>query len=149
MIARLLEGVPRRALLLLGVLLVALIVAPLIASDYLLTVLILILYFAYIGQAWNIMMGFAGQLSLELRSTWDWAYGVRSALRHQPLDRAGASTPSAAAGGDRLLAFLRRFRRLLRILTSPFEFAHRLRPLALGQGSSGFPAGRQLRPNDL
>ena len=33
-------------------------------SDYLLTVLILILYFAYIGQAWNIMMGFAGQLSL-------------------------------------------------------------------------------------
>src|SRR5678809_1481592 len=24
----------------------------------------LILYFAYIGQAWNIMMGFAGQLSL-------------------------------------------------------------------------------------
>ena len=34
------------------------------ASDYLLTVLILILYFAYTGQAWNIMMGFAGQLSL-------------------------------------------------------------------------------------
>ena len=26
--------------------------------------LILILYFAYAGQAWNIMMGFAGQLSL-------------------------------------------------------------------------------------
>ena len=26
--------------------------------------LILILYFAYVGQAWNIMMGFAGQLSL-------------------------------------------------------------------------------------
>ena len=37
---------------------------PLVASDYLLTVLILILYFAYVGQAWNIMMGFAGQLSL-------------------------------------------------------------------------------------
>ena len=34
------------------------------ANDYLLTVLILILYFAYVGQAWNIMMGFAGQLSL-------------------------------------------------------------------------------------
>jgi branched-chain amino acid transport system permease protein len=30
----------------------------------LLTVLILILYFAYLGQAWNIMMGLAGQLSL-------------------------------------------------------------------------------------
>jgi len=38
--------------------------APFFASDYLLTVLILILYFAYAGQAWNIMMGFAGQLSL-------------------------------------------------------------------------------------
>ncbi len=38
--------------------------APLYAGDYLLTVLILIFYFAYVGQAWNIMMGFAGQLSL-------------------------------------------------------------------------------------
>ncbi len=64
MIARLTEGVPRRALALLGGLLAALIAAPLVAGDYLLTVLILILYFAYIGQAWNIMMGFAGQLSL-------------------------------------------------------------------------------------
>ena len=41
-----------------------LVAAPLFANDYLLTVLILILYFAYTGQAWNIMMGFAGQLSL-------------------------------------------------------------------------------------
>ncbi len=64
MIVRLIAGVPRRALVLLGVLLAGFIVAPLVASDYLLTVLILILYFAYIGQAWNIMMGFAGQLSL-------------------------------------------------------------------------------------
>ncbi len=64
MIARLIDGVPARALILLGVLLVALLFAPLVAGDYLLTVLILILYFAYIGQAWNIMMGFAGQLSL-------------------------------------------------------------------------------------
>jgi len=38
--------------------------APFVAGDYLLTVLILFLYFAYVGQAWNIMMGFAGQLSL-------------------------------------------------------------------------------------
>jgi branched-chain amino acid transport system permease protein len=36
----------------------------LFVNDYLLTVLIIILYFAYAGQAWNIMMGFAGQLSL-------------------------------------------------------------------------------------
>ena len=53
-----------RACCCLALLLAALIAAPLFASDYLLTVLILILYFAYIGQAWNIMMGFAGQLSL-------------------------------------------------------------------------------------
>jgi branched-chain amino acid transport system permease protein len=64
MLARLIDGVSPRVLVLLGVLAVALLVAPLVASDYLLTVLILILYFAYIGQAWNIMMGFAGQLSL-------------------------------------------------------------------------------------
>jgi branched-chain amino acid transport system permease protein len=64
MIGRLIEGVPRRALILLGLLLVAALLAPLVASDYLLTVLILIFYFAYVGQAWNIMMGFAGQLSL-------------------------------------------------------------------------------------
>jgi branched-chain amino acid transport system permease protein len=60
----LIEGVPRRSLALLLVLLVALIAAPWFANDYLLTVLIIILYFAYTGQAWNVMMGFAGQLSL-------------------------------------------------------------------------------------
>jgi branched-chain amino acid transport system permease protein len=60
----LIEGVPRRSLALLLVLLVALIAAPWLANDYLLTVLIIILYFAYTGQAWNVMMGFAGQLSL-------------------------------------------------------------------------------------
>ncbi len=53
-----------RVLIALGLLLALLVLAPLVASDYLLTVLIFILYFAYIGQAWNIMMGFAGQLSL-------------------------------------------------------------------------------------
>jgi branched-chain amino acid transport system permease protein len=64
MFSRLFENVSRRTLLLLATLLIVLFGAPLFASDYLLTVLILILYFAYIGQAWNIMMGFAGQLSL-------------------------------------------------------------------------------------
>jgi branched-chain amino acid transport system permease protein len=63
-IARMTRGVSRRAAILLTVLLAALLAAPLIVSDYLLTVLIIILYFAYTGQAWNIMMGFAGQLSL-------------------------------------------------------------------------------------
>jgi branched-chain amino acid transport system permease protein len=64
MIAQLLDGVPRRGLALLAALVVILLAAPLLASDYLLTVLILILYFAFTGQAWNIMFGFAGQLSL-------------------------------------------------------------------------------------
>jgi branched-chain amino acid transport system permease protein len=45
MIARLAEGATRRSL-------------------GLLTVMIVALYLAYTGQAWNIMMGFAGQLSL-------------------------------------------------------------------------------------
>jgi branched-chain amino acid transport system permease protein len=61
---RLLAGVPRRGLAWLAALLAALLAAPWLANDYLLTVLIIILYFAYTGQAWNIMFGFAGQLSL-------------------------------------------------------------------------------------
>jgi len=64
MIARLLHDVPRHALVMLAVLLAGLIAAPLFANDYLLTTLILILYFAYTGLAWNVLMGFAGQLSL-------------------------------------------------------------------------------------
>jgi len=58
------EGISRRALLLLATLLAAMVFAPLVVNDYFLTILILILYFAYLGQTWNIMMGFAGQLSL-------------------------------------------------------------------------------------
>ena len=64
MIGRLTEGVSRRALCLLGLLLAGLLAAPFLINDYLLTILIIILYFAYTGQAWNFMMGFAGQLSL-------------------------------------------------------------------------------------
>ena len=64
MIARLIGGVPRRALILLALFALAALLAPLLAGDYLLTVFILMLYFAFTGQAWNIMMGFAGQLSL-------------------------------------------------------------------------------------
>jgi branched-chain amino acid transport system permease protein len=62
--ARFTHGVSPRAAILLAVLLALLLIAPWIVNDYLLTVLIVILYFAYTGQAWNIMMGFAGQLSL-------------------------------------------------------------------------------------
>jgi branched-chain amino acid transport system permease protein len=64
MMARLSAGVSRRSAVALAVLLAAFLIAPLVVNDYLLTILILILYFAYAGQAWNIMMGFAGQLSL-------------------------------------------------------------------------------------
>jgi branched-chain amino acid transport system permease protein len=53
-----------RSLVCLALFLVLLVVLPWVVDDYLVTVLILILYFAYVGQAWNIMMGFAGQLSL-------------------------------------------------------------------------------------
>ena len=41
-----------------------LVTLPLFAGNYALSVATLILYFAYTGQAWNVMMGFAGQLSL-------------------------------------------------------------------------------------
>jgi branched-chain amino acid transport system permease protein len=41
-----------------------LLILPSIAGPYLLSVATLFLFFAYTGQAWNILMGFAGQLSL-------------------------------------------------------------------------------------
>jgi branched-chain amino acid transport system permease protein len=64
MIALFTAELSRRGAVLLVLLFAALLAAPWIVNDYLLTVLIIILYFAYTGQAWNIMMGFAGQLSL-------------------------------------------------------------------------------------
>ena len=64
MIARLAEGATRRSLWLLGAVVAVLVIAPFVVNDYLLTVMIVALYLAYTGQAWNIMMGFAGQLSL-------------------------------------------------------------------------------------
>jgi len=62
-ISRGVAGRSRNLVFLLG-LLAVLLIAPWLINDYLLTVLIVILYSAYTGQAWNIMMGFAGQLSL-------------------------------------------------------------------------------------
>jgi branched-chain amino acid transport system permease protein len=44
--------------------LAALFALPLVADRYVLSVLTLIFYLAYVGQAWNLMMGYAGQLSL-------------------------------------------------------------------------------------
>jgi branched-chain amino acid transport system permease protein len=44
---------------------VALLLAwPLFASGYLLTVAIIVLYLAFLGQSWNLMLGFAGLLSI-------------------------------------------------------------------------------------
>ncbi len=55
---------PWRGRLLAIILLFALLAAPQLADRYVLSVLTLIFYFAYVGQAWNLMMGYAGQLSL-------------------------------------------------------------------------------------
>jgi branched-chain amino acid transport system permease protein len=63
-IGRVADGARRRNTVLLVLLLAALLAAPWAVNDYLLTVMIVILYSAFTGQAWNIMMGFAGQLSL-------------------------------------------------------------------------------------
>lgn len=53
-----------RSALLLGVLLALLAVFPSFAGSYGLSVATLILYFAFAGQAWNVLMGFTGYLSL-------------------------------------------------------------------------------------
>ena len=50
-----------KILILIGVILLLL---PPFLGDYLLHVLILIFFFAYLGQCWNILGGYAGQLSL-------------------------------------------------------------------------------------
>ena len=55
---------PRHGKVLGLLLLFGFVVAPVMADRYLLSVLILVFYFAYLGQAWNLLMGFAGQLSL-------------------------------------------------------------------------------------
>jgi branched-chain amino acid transport system permease protein len=54
----------RRAAILLALLALVLLALPAFANNYFLSVATLILFFAYAGQAWNVMMGFAGQLSL-------------------------------------------------------------------------------------
>lgn len=61
---RLWLGIPARGRVILAVLVAILLAAPLVADRYVLSVLILVFYFAYVGQSWNLMMGFVGQLSL-------------------------------------------------------------------------------------
>jgi branched-chain amino acid transport system permease protein len=57
-------GLPRRGALLLALWGALMLAAPFLIDAYLLSVLTLVLWLAYTGQAWNVMMGFAGQLSL-------------------------------------------------------------------------------------
>ena len=63
-ISRLFDTVTVRGQALLVVILAIALAAPWIVNDYLLSVFVVTLYFADTGQAWNVMMGFAGQLSL-------------------------------------------------------------------------------------
>jgi branched-chain amino acid transport system permease protein len=58
------RSVPARGRIAIVVALAVLLGLPLRADRYVLSVLTLIFYFAYVGQAWNLMMGYAGQLSL-------------------------------------------------------------------------------------
>jgi branched-chain amino acid transport system permease protein len=58
------RAMSRRGRILAALLLAVLVLAPAVADRYLLSVLTLIFFFAYVGQAWNLMMGYAGQLSL-------------------------------------------------------------------------------------
>ena len=64
MMQRMFEGLPKRGLALLGLLFLSLLVAPAVVDAYTMSVILITLYFAYVGQAWNLMMGYAGQLSL-------------------------------------------------------------------------------------
>lgn len=58
------ENISKREKLTLAAVLLIALLAPLLVNDYLLSVLIIILYFCFVGTAWNLMMGMAGQLSL-------------------------------------------------------------------------------------
>ncbi|HKF70787.1 MAG TPA: branched-chain amino acid ABC transporter permease [Stellaceae bacterium] len=53
-----------RARIALALLVAALLALPLIASNYIVSVMVLVLFAAYLGQAWNIMMGYVGLLSI-------------------------------------------------------------------------------------
>ncbi len=64
MIAQVLAGASTRARVLIAALAVVMLAAPLCLDRYLLSVMILVCLAAYTGQAWNILLGFAGLLSL-------------------------------------------------------------------------------------
>jgi branched-chain amino acid transport system permease protein len=57
-------NLPPRARVALAMLLAILLALPLVASNYIISVMVLVLFAAYLGQAWNIMMGYVGLLSI-------------------------------------------------------------------------------------
>ena len=57
-------SLPLRGRVALGVLIAVLLVLPFFAGDYVVSVMVLALFAAYLGQAWNIMMGYCGLLSI-------------------------------------------------------------------------------------
>ena len=57
-------GLSRRALVALALFIAAMLALPLFLNAYIVSVLVVVLFAAYFGQAWNVMTGFAGQLSL-------------------------------------------------------------------------------------
>ena len=57
-------SLPLRGRVALGVLIAVLLALPFFAGDYVVSVMVLALFAAYLGQAWNIMMGYCGLLSI-------------------------------------------------------------------------------------
>lgn len=55
---------PRRGVVALALFVAVMLVLPLVVNSYIVSVLVVLLFSAYLGQAWNILMGYAGQLSL-------------------------------------------------------------------------------------
>jgi branched-chain amino acid transport system permease protein len=53
-----------RARIALALLVATLLVLPIFAGGYIVSVMVLALFAAYLGQAWNIMMGYVGLLSI-------------------------------------------------------------------------------------
>jgi branched-chain amino acid transport system permease protein len=61
---RLFGDLSARGRLALGAFILALVILPWLVSSYILSVTIICLYLAYLGQSWNLMLGYAGLLSL-------------------------------------------------------------------------------------
>jgi branched-chain amino acid transport system permease protein len=55
---------PRRTAMALAFFVAVMLALPLFAGNYVVSMLVVVLFSAYVGQAWNLMMGYAGQLSL-------------------------------------------------------------------------------------